>query len=528
MTRPAQPLLARPRARRAAVATLGTALALSACSVANSGDAATGGAGTGGDSASTVRIVLPQEPPSLEACDSSLTSVGVVLRSNVTQPLAERNATTGELEPLLATEWASTSDTEWTFTLRDDVTFSDGTAFDAEAAKHSIDRIFSPDLTCDVNGGMFAGTTLTTEAVDATTLKVTTDVPDPILPLRLSFVEIVPASASTTEEVRESVGTGPYKIADWQTGISVTLERNEDYWGEAPAYDSAEYVWRDEGTVRAAMVTAGEADLATGLGPDDGAGDTAVSYPNNETTAVRLDASQPPLDDIRVRQAVNYAIDRDGIVGSLFSGLGEPAGQLIPEGIIGFDPAVTAWEYDPEKAKSLIAEARAAGAPVDNEITLIGRNGQFPKIAETVEVLQSQLAEVGLNVSIQMVDTAEALQYQVKPFPEDRGPVALVIQHGNQAGDASFTMAQYMRTDSQESTTGTPELDALINAGNQAEGDARQVAFAEALAYERENITQFADLAHMTGILARGPKLDYEPNSSTGDEMRLAEMRPAS
>jgi peptide/nickel transport system substrate-binding protein len=501
---------------------LGGALALSACSVANSGDQAEKG---GGD-ASTVRIVLPQEPPSLEACDSSLTSVGVVVRSNITEPLVERNPDTGELEPKLATEWEPTSDTEWTFTLRDGVTFSDGTAFTAEAVKHSVERLLSPDLSCDVRGGKFAASDLTVDAVDEHTVKVTTAEPDPILPLRMSFVEIVPTSISAAEEVREPVGTGPYVLGDWKTGISLTLERNEDYWGEAPAYDAAEYVWRGEGTVRASMVTTGEADLATGLGPDDGAGDLAVPHPNNETTALRIDGSQAPLDDIRVRQAINYAIDREGLVGSLFPGLAEPAAQLIPEGIIGFNPDAEVWPYDADKARALLAEAKADGVPVDTEITIVARNGQFPKITETVEVLQNQLAEAGLNVKIQMVDTAEHLEYQVKPFPEDRGPTLLLIQHGNQAGDASFTMAQYMRSDSQESTFGSSELDALIDAGYSATGEERQNAFAEALAYQNENLVQFAHIAHMTGLVARGAGLAYEPNSATGDEMRLAEMRP--
>lgn len=92
------------------------------------------------------------------------------------------------------------------------------------------------------------------------------------------------------------------------------------------------YVWRAEGSVRAAMVTNGEADIATSLAPEDGAGELAVAYRNNETTALRIQSDEPPLDDIRIRQAVNSVIDRNTLVQTLFfENLATPAGELIPE-----------------------------------------------------------------------------------------------------------------------------------------------------------------------------------------------------
>ena len=111
------------------------------------------------------------------------------------------------------------------------------------------------------------------KAVDATTLTVTSPVPDPILPLRLSFLEIVPTTTSTTAKVREPVGTGPYKIEKWDAGQKITLSSWDGYWGKKPAYAKAEYQWRSESSVRAAMVTSGETDVALGLSPDDNVGD---------------------------------------------------------------------------------------------------------------------------------------------------------------------------------------------------------------------------------------------------------------
>ncbi|MGO1798201.1 MAG: ABC transporter substrate-binding protein, partial [Microbacterium gubbeenense] len=330
------------------VAAVASFAMLASCSVANSEPDGSGG-GDGGEN-ETLNVVLTQEPPTLEACDANLTSTGVVVRSTVTEPLVERNPSTGDLEPLLATEWEQTGDTEWTFTMREDVTFQDGTPFDAEAAAHSIDRAVNGDLGCDVEGYIFGDDDLEVEAVDATTLTVNTVSPDPILPLKLSFIEIVAADTSADEKVREPIGTGPYAISDWQAGTSITLDRNDDYWDAAPDFAQVKYQWRGEGTVRAAMVTSGEADIALGLSADDGAGDLAVSYPNNETIALRFSGQTAPLDDIRIRQAINYAIDKETIVSSLYPDGDKVAAELIPEGIVGYNDSLEPWPYDLDKA----------------------------------------------------------------------------------------------------------------------------------------------------------------------------------
>ncbi|MGE0219592.1 ABC transporter substrate-binding protein, partial [Mycolicibacterium sp.] len=325
----------KPAAFTATAALAAVAIAASGCTVANSGG--------GGYDPDTLRIVLSQEPPTLEPCESSLTSTGVVVRSNITEPLLERDATTGDLQPLLATEWQQTSPTEWTFTLRDGVTFSDGAPFTSEDAAFSIDRAVNSDLQCNVDGYVFGDEVLSLRTPDPQTVVVGTTEPDPILPLRISFVEMVPRTTSTVEKVREPIGTGPYAIQRWDYGQKLVLERNPGYWGPAPAFGKAEYQWRSEGSVRAAMITNDEADIATGLGPEDGAGDLGVPFQNNETTALRMQATEPPLDDIRVRQAVNYAVNRTGIVKALFRDLGQPAAQLIPSGVVGYNDQLELW-----------------------------------------------------------------------------------------------------------------------------------------------------------------------------------------
>ncbi len=197
LPRPATTVPGGTRPRRAmslSAAALSTGVLLSGCSVANSENA------SGSEEApETLRVVLQQEPPTLEPCEANLTSTGVVDRSTITEPLVERNPSTGELEPKLATEWSSEDDTTWTFTLQEGVTFHDGSAFTAEDAAATIERAVNSDLGCNVEGYVFGDDDLEVEVVDDTTLEVTAAEADPILPLRLSFLEVVPSETSTTE-----------------------------------------------------------------------------------------------------------------------------------------------------------------------------------------------------------------------------------------------------------------------------------------------------------------------------------------
>ena len=196
--------------------------------------------------------------------------------------------------------------------------------------------------------------------------------------------------------------------------------------------------------------------------------------------------------------------------------------------MVGFNAEIAPWPYDPDKARELVAEAKADGVPVDRQIRLIGRNSQFPGVTETVEVMQSELANAGLNVKIEMMDTAAQLQYQLRPFPDNAGPFLALIQHGNQAGDAAFSVDQYMSVDGAQSSSGTPAFDEKIKAAGKLIGEERQKAYEQIFADEPNEIAAMAYIAHMRGILGKSARVDYTPNPATGDEMLLAAMTPAS
>ncbi|WP_404191124.1 ABC transporter substrate-binding protein [Streptomyces tauricus] len=500
----------------------GAVLVSSGCAVANSA-----GGDAGQADGRTLRVVLTQEPPTLEPCEASLTSTGVVVRSNITEPLVERDPDSGELHPLLATGWKQTGPRTWTFDTRDGVTFQNGEPFTAKDAAFSIDRAVNSDLACNVEGYVFGDDDLKVRAVGDNRLTVTTPEPDPILPLRLSFVEIVPRSTSTEAKVRVPIGTGPYAVRSWQAGTAISLSRYDDYWGKAPTFPRARYVWRSDASVRAAMIDKDEAEIAVALDSMEAEKDTTASYPNNETTALRLDGREAPLDDLRVRRAIDLAVDRQGIIDALLGGLAEPAGQLVPPGVVGHSDAIEPTRQNVAEARALVKEAEADGVPTDRTITLVARNGMFSGVSETAEALQYQMKEIGLSVRVRMADTATQLQYQLRPLPKNVEPIALLIMHGNQAGDAAFTASQYLLSDGPQSTFGTGELDRRIADAGLLSGRKRQDAFADLLADQNDTVVQYTHIAHMTGLLGLSPSIRYEPNSATGDEMRLAEVGPA-
>ncbi|MFG2652605.1 ABC transporter substrate-binding protein [Streptomyces sp. NPDC048436] len=505
------------------IATLlaGALLPASGCAVANSA-----GGESGSADGRTLRVVLTQEPPTLEPCEASLTGTGVVVRSNITEPLVERDPASGELNPLLATGWKKTGARTWAFDTRSGVTFQNGAAFTAKDAAFSIDRAVNSDLACNVEGYVFGNDDLKVKAVSDSRLTVTTEKPDPILPLRLSFVEIVPRTTDTKAKVRIPIGTGPYAVRSWQPGAAISLSRFGDYWGDAPSFARARYVWRSDASVRAAMIDKDEAEIAVALDPMEAQKDTTVAYPNNETTALRLDGREAPLDDLRVRRAIDLAVDREGIIDALLGGLAEPAGQLVPPGVVGHSEKIKPTEQNVAEARALVQQAKADGVPTGRQITLVARNGMFSGVSETAEALQFQMEQIGLDVKVRMADTATQLQYQLRPLPKNVGPIALLIMHGNQAGDAAFTTSQYLLSDGPQSTFGTKGLDRRIAEAGALSGEKRQKAFAERLAEQNDSVVQYTHIAHMSGLLGLSPSIRYKPNSATGDELRLAEVSP--
>lgn len=470
-------------------------------------------------------IVAPTEPDTLEPCESSNEDIGRIVKQNINETLTDVDPTDGSPLPRLATSWEQVDPQTWRFHLRDDVVFDDGEPFNAEAVVFNIERAFSGDFVCAQIGKAFSGYTLTAKAVDEHTVEVTADRPAPILPTRFSMLTMASPKTTKNEPVRNAAGTGAYRFVEWTAGDSVVLERKDDYWGDQPEVSKVTFVFRPDSAVRAAMGATGEADIAIKITDLDATNpETDFAYLNSETTWLRLDTRFPPVDDLRVRQAFNYAIDREIMLGAVLNADSLVASQLPVPGINGHNDDLQPYPYDPEKAKALLDEARADGVPVDDKIRFIARSGQFAQIDEFAQVLTAMFQAVGFNIELEMMERGRQNRFQAKPLPTDVGPNIMLIMSDNNLGDSTFSVFNF-HTDGTQSTTSIPELDAMIDESIAATGDERRAAFQEVFRAALEDYAAIVPLFHMVGVTRVSERLDWKPSIATNSQIDVREIR---
>ena len=474
--------------------------------------------------ANDVTIVLGEDIDLVEPCMATRSNIGRIIMQNVSETLTQYDVKGGQgVLPRLAESWEDQGDGTWRFNLRQGVTFSDGSAFDAADVKHSFERAMSDQLTCETPR-YFGDTALSFTVVDDHTVDVKAEPAQPILPLLLSLVTIVP-SETPVEFVREPVGTGPYALAEWNPGQNITLERRDDYWGEAPAVEKATYVFRTDPAVAAAMVTQGEADLAPSISAVDATNpETDVSYLNSETLYLRIDHGVAPISDRRVREALNLAIDREAFVGTLLPEGTQLATAMVPPTTLGWNPDLKPWPYDPERAAALLEEAAAEGVPVDTTIQLIGRSNLFPGVVEVVEAMQQMLEDVGFTVEVQMLEVAQIEELYNKPFKEGRPPQMLAVQHDNSRGDPVFSMFFKYDCDGRQSGICDPHVDDLIARASAATDDERAELWSELFAYLHDEVIADVLLFHMVSFARVGDRIEFEPTIATNSQLELAHI----
>ncbi|NLF26883.1 MAG: ABC transporter substrate-binding protein [Clostridiales bacterium] len=331
----------------------------------------------------------------------------------------------GNLIPCLATEWEALDETTWQFKLREGVTFHNGEPFNAESVKATLERLIDPATGSPIE----EQENLTgIEVVDEYTINLTFSGSDPLVPAKLVMFGgvMLPAEYTKTHDAeylaQNPVGTGPYKFVSWTKDYEVVLEKNEDYWLGAPAYDKL--IFRaipDE----AAMLTAiqvGEVDVVSSLTSDMVVGLSGnedvkvVNSPWIRTSYIALDCTESPLNIKEVRQAMNWAVDKETIIETLFGGAAHQVSTIMPHQNFGYDEEVPMYGYDPEKAKSLL---EAAGYADGFTVRLECGNSD----AMYAQAIGAYLEQVGIHCEINPVDpntlvsdtsggTADALVYQ--------------------------------------------------------------------------------------------------------------------
>lgn len=472
-----------------------------------------------------IKVVLPEEADLLEPCMATRSNIGRIIMENVSETLTELDVRGGTgIQPRLAEKWEQNADGSWRFHLRQGVKFSDGSAFDAKDVKHSFDRMMSDKITCE-SRRYFGGMTVTPTIVDDYTVDFKADPVQPILPLLLSLVTMVPEE-TPLEFVREPVGTGPYKLTNWTPGQQIVLTSRDDYWGGKPEVTEATYVFRADPAVRAAMVQAGEADLSPSISQVEATNPaTDFSYLDSETVYLRIDHNIEPLNDVRVRRALNLAVDREAFLGTLLPDSALLATAIVPPPTLGWNPDVKVPAYDPDAAKTLLEEAKADGVKVDTPITIIARSANFPNVTEIMEAIQQQLQEVGFKIDLKFVEVAEHEQYYSKPFAEGRGPQIVAAMHDNSKGDPSFSMFFKYATEGTQSGFSDPKVDDLITRASAAVGDERAKLWSELIAYLHDEVVADVLLFHMVGFSRVSERLDFKPTMATNSMLQLSEIK---
>jgi peptide/nickel transport system substrate-binding protein len=417
--------------------------------------------GGGGSSAAAGQIVIAigGDPSTLDpqaADDGNERTVN----DNIYETLLARDSKTMELVPRLAESWKELDAVTWELKLRKGIKFHNGEPFDAEAAAFSINRVIDPEFKSEQIS--FYSTIKEATVVDANTIHVITTGPDPTLPARLYWLKIVPPKYSTDANFgTKPVGTGPYKFVEWVRDDHVTLEVNADYWGDTKP-TIAKVIIRPikEEVTRLAALKAGEVDLVKNLIPEYVSEvPKALSTPGLEFPWLRLNTLVGPLTDKRLRQAINYALNKDALAQSLYSGYAVPAdGQILTPGHFGYNPNVKAYPYDPEKAKALIAEAGYAG----EEIEFIGEAGRWLKDKELIEAVAQQLREVGFNIKVNIVEWSQWLDLLFAGA--DKAPTIQFSANSNELLDADRTLSALFESTGSQTAYNNPQFDALVQA----------------------------------------------------------------
>lgn len=472
----------------------------------------------------TITIVLTGEPRSLDPGDNTMSLPGQVIATNVIETLTERNPADSSIMPRLATSWKQIDKNIWHFFLRKGVKFHDGKDFNAEAVVFSIKRNADTRMSLNTRSKFFGSVKIEGKALDNYTVEIKSEKFEPLLPTLMGLMPICSPNTPPDKVTQHPIGTGPYKFVKWDPGAQIILERFDGFWGKQPQVKKAVYVWRGESSVRAAMVGIGEADIAPDIAKQDATRpDMDYSYLNAETTFFRFGGAwEPPLNDRRVRMALNYAVDRNAIRGSILSKDVVPATQLIGPNIFGYNPDLKVWPYDPKKARQLLDEARKDGVPVDKEILLVGRLGIHSGSEELIEALMTMYRAVGLNVTLKILEVGIQKRYEDKPFPP--GPYIVQKMHDNNKGDAAFTVYYNYHSKGIASSMSDQAVDDLIEKAQVALGEERRNLWRAAFKRAHEEIIPNVMLFHMVGYCRVGKRINYKPSLQTNNEIQIQQI----
>lgn len=351
------------------------------------------------------------EPPHLDPTAGAAAAIDEVVYANVFEGLT-RIGSGGEVQPALAESWDISDDGKtYTFKLHEGVKFHDGSDLTADDVVFSLNRARADDST-NAQKPLFAEIA-SVEAVDPLTVKVTLSNPQGAFLYNMGWGDaVIVDEASAGGNKENPVGTGPFRFENWAKGSSITIVKNPDYWGEAVALEKAEFRIIPDAAAAIPALLSGDVQAFANM-PAGDALSQIQSDPRFEVvigstegeTVLSTNNKKAPFDNLKVRQAIAHALNREDIIAGNGSGLGTPIGSHFSPGNSAYVDLTGAYPFDPEKAKALLAEA---GFPDGFDATI-----KLPPPAyarDGGQVVASQLRDIGINLEIIPVEWADWLE----------------------------------------------------------------------------------------------------------------------
>jgi peptide/nickel transport system substrate-binding protein len=361
---------------------------------------------------SELTVAIAGEPTDLDPTNA-LGNVGVRLLYPIFDLLIRRDFLDGnKLVPSLATSWRRVDDLTLEVVLRDGVRFHDGSTMTAEDVKFTFDRVLDPNNRGEARG--YFAQLDRVQIVDGRTVRFVTKSPDPLIEQRLASYGawIVPRAhvekVGNDAFVRHPLGSGPFKLTEWRRDASLTLEAHDTYWDARPAVNKLTFRLIPETSTRVAALLSGEVDIITNLPADQVASVEASpechvrGVPLANAHVLKYNTTHPSLADARVRRAMNLAIDREGLVRSLWRGKATVPKGFQFDGEFGSSPSRRPLAFDPDRARALLAEAGYSGGP----IVFRTAPSYYSNGRQAAEAIVEMWKKVGLNASIEVLELA--------------------------------------------------------------------------------------------------------------------------
>jgi peptide/nickel transport system substrate-binding protein len=500
--------------------------------------------------AQTLKVAVSSPVTSIDPHYHNL-SPNISLSDQIFDRLVEMDANQRPI-PGLALSWKLVAPDTWEFKLRD-TKFQNGAPFTADDVVFTLDRV--PKVPNSPSSfAAYTKPVVSTEIVDPHTIRMHTQGVFPLLPVYMSMVAVLNRKADegmTTEDFnsgKAAIGTGPFKFVSYKPGDRVELERYDGYWGDKPAWQHVDYRFIANDASRTAALLAGDVDMIDFVPTTDLANlrkdpkvrlweqlglrliflglDQSRDGPSPFVFAAdgsKLDKN--PLKDLRVRQALSFAINRQAIVDRVMEGAAVPSGQFLPPGTFTYVPDLKAPPYDPEKAKQLLA---AAGYPKGFRIALHGPNDRYVNDARIIQAIGQMWQRIGVQTEVDPLPwTAYVAQANKQAFS------AFLFGWGTATAEASDALIAQLATWDAAKGWGAanrgrysnPALDKLIEqAVGTADDAAREKLLQQAMKLAMDDVG-LIPLHIQKNIWATRTGLTYVP--TVGEELRLVDVRPA-